>query len=279
MPGKRQRGAEQGQHRQQQDDVQGQRDVGEHAEQAVAQDHEERDQDQARHAPNSVPALTESAPSSAPTVRSSIGLSGAGSAPARSRTARSLALWVVKLPVIWPEPPRIGSWMTGAEITLLVEHDGEAVADIVLGDVAEFARADTVEAEGDHDLAGLLVDGPAPASVSRSPETITRFSTTIGGGCLRVLVAVVQQFVADGHDALRACAMSAVSSTSWKVILAVLPGLSSRRVGILQARHLHQDAVVALLLDGGLLGAQFVDAPAHDFDRLARRSACWVWVL
>src|SRR3546814_2874162 len=30
--------------------------------------------------------------------------------PARSITARSCASWSVKRPVIWPEPPVIGSW-------------------------------------------------------------------------------------------------------------------------------------------------------------------------
>ena len=39
-------------------------------------------------------------------------------------------------------------------------------------------------------------------------------------------------------------------------------------VGILQARHLHQDAVVARARDVGLFGAQFVDAAAHHFDGL-----------
>ena len=42
----------------------------------------------------------------------------AGSAPERSSTARSLARCTVKLPLICPVPPRIGSRMTGAEITL-----------------------------------------------------------------------------------------------------------------------------------------------------------------
>ena len=37
------------------------------------------------------------------------------SAPARSSTERSLASLTVKLPVIWPEPPVIGDWMTGDE--------------------------------------------------------------------------------------------------------------------------------------------------------------------
>ena len=65
-----------------------------------------------------LPEAIESAPRLAPTVRSSITVSLAGSAPDRSVTARSLASATVKLPLIWPEPPRIGSRMTGAETTL-----------------------------------------------------------------------------------------------------------------------------------------------------------------
>ena len=61
----------------------------------------------------------ESAPRLAPTVRSSMTVSLAGSAPERSSTARSFACCTVKLPLICPVPPRIGSRMTGAEITLL----------------------------------------------------------------------------------------------------------------------------------------------------------------
>ena len=44
-------------------------------------------------------------------------LSVAGSAPARSSTARSLALWTVKLPLICAWPPRIASRMFGADST------------------------------------------------------------------------------------------------------------------------------------------------------------------
>ncbi|MNL58013.1 hypothetical protein D3C87_1816130 [compost metagenome] len=61
----------------------------------------------------------ESAPRLASTVRSSITLRLAGSAPARNSTARSLAEAVVKLPLIWPEPPVIGCWITGAVMTVL----------------------------------------------------------------------------------------------------------------------------------------------------------------
>src|SRR5437660_1218846 len=65
------------------------------------------------------PAWIESAPSSAPTVRSSRIVIGAGRAPARSSSARSLADCTVKLPEMMPLPPVIGSRITGALITLL----------------------------------------------------------------------------------------------------------------------------------------------------------------
>ena len=52
-------------------------------------------------------------------MRSSITVSGAGSAPARISSASSLAACTVKLPEICPWPPVIGSRITGAEITLL----------------------------------------------------------------------------------------------------------------------------------------------------------------
>ena len=64
-----------------------------------------------------MPARIESRPRLGPTVRSSTIVSFAGSEPARSRMARSLADSTVKLPLIWPEPPRIGSRICGAEIT------------------------------------------------------------------------------------------------------------------------------------------------------------------
>ena len=65
-----------------------------------------------------MPAWIESAPSSGPTVRSSITFSATGSLPERSAIASWLALSTVKLPVICALPPRIGSLMFGAESTL-----------------------------------------------------------------------------------------------------------------------------------------------------------------
>ena len=42
-------------------------------------------------------------------------------------------------------------------------------------------------------------------------------------------------------------------------------------LGVLLARHLDQDAVLALALDGRLAGADLVDSPADDLERLAHR--------
>ena len=46
--------------------------------------------------------------------------------------------------------------------------------------------------------------------------------------------------------------------------------------GVLLARHLHENAVDALLLDGRLARADLVDAPAHDLDRLLHRPAAQI---
>ena len=62
------------------------------------------------------PALIESWPKSGPTVLSSIMFNGAGNAPDLNNKARSVADWKVKLPLIWPLPPKIASLITGALI-------------------------------------------------------------------------------------------------------------------------------------------------------------------
>ena len=64
------------------------------------------------------PAFIESSPRLGPTVLSSNTFIGAGSEPALSKTAKSLAVSGEKLPLIFPEPPVIGSRICGALITL-----------------------------------------------------------------------------------------------------------------------------------------------------------------
>jgi len=63
------------------------------------------------------PLRMESAPKSGPTVLSSSTITGAGSAPALSMTARSLAWSGEKLPVICACPEGIGSRIMGADTT------------------------------------------------------------------------------------------------------------------------------------------------------------------
>jgi hypothetical protein len=62
-----------------------------------------------------IPCRMESAPSEGPTVRSSMMVTGAGSAPARSTMARSRASSTVNCPVMTARPPGIRSLMRGAE--------------------------------------------------------------------------------------------------------------------------------------------------------------------
>ena len=122
-----------------------------------------------------MPFSIESWPRPGPTVRSSMMVSGAGSAPARSRIARSFAAC---------DREAAGDLAGAAEDRLadhrrrdhlVVEHDGERPADILLRHLREPARAGGVEAEGDDRLAGALVEAGCASSRS-SPDTTTRFS-------------------------------------------------------------------------------------------------------
>ena len=183
----------------------------------------------------------------APTTRSSTIVSLAGSAPERSWIASWLALSTVKLPLIWPEPPRIGSRIDGRRDHLVVEHDGERAADVVLGEVAELARARLVEAEGDDRLVGALVEARL-----RVDELVAAHHRRLAAARGAALLALARRI----DLVARAAGASAsppppiiVGCTSWKVSFAVLPISSLSCVGVLQARHLHEDAVAALAHD------------------------------
>jgi len=117
----------------------GDRDVGEQAEQPVGQKHEHDDHDRADIGRKF--AFFRSSPGQAPAPRCapSMIVSGAGRAPARSRIDRSLAACTVKLPEICPEPPVIGSRITGAEITSLSSTMAKGLTDILRGGLREFA--------------------------------------------------------------------------------------------------------------------------------------------
>ena len=106
-------------------------------------------------------------------------VSGAGSAPARSRIARSLALCTVKLPEICPEPPRIGSRITGAEITSLSSTMANGLPTFSCVTCANL-RAPLVLKR--NETIGSLVrwSKPGCASVRSPPDTSTRFSIRYG---------------------------------------------------------------------------------------------------
>ena len=122
-----------------------------------------------------VPALIESAPRSGPTVRSSRMMSGAGKAPARSNSARSVADCTVKLPEMTPLPPRIGSRMTGAVITLPSRTMANGLPTFSF--VASPKRRPPAESNLKLTTASLFLK-VGWASTSRSPLTITRLRTT-----------------------------------------------------------------------------------------------------
>ena len=105
-----------------------------------------------------LPDSIESAPRLAPTVRSSMTVSLAGSAPDRSSTARSFASLhgEIAADLAGAAEDRLADDRRGDH--LVVEHDGEGQADILLGHLAEALGAGGVEAEGHHRLAGALIE-------------------------------------------------------------------------------------------------------------------------
>ena len=217
--------------------------------------------------PAILPAEIESAPRLGPTVRSSTMVRLAGRAPARNSTARSLAPWTVKLPEIWPVPPRMGSRICGRGNHLVVEDDGEQLADILLRCLSEALSALGIEAERHDRFAGALV------------ERCLRVDEIFAGNDDAVLDQIGhRRIVGRIHDrrAGRRTALDGLLDRNGLVDhlegqLCRLAENVLQPLRVLQARHLHQDAVRALALDDRLGGAEFVDAPADHLDRLGER--------
>ncbi len=124
-----------------------------------------------------VPASTESAPSPGPTVRSSRIFKGAGSAPARSKIAKSFAVSTEKLPVMRPDPPKIGERITGADITLSSSTIANGLPTLALVTSPNFLPPAESNLKS---TSGSPVCGSKPtlASTRRSPLTMTRLRIT-----------------------------------------------------------------------------------------------------
>ena len=189
-------------------------------------------------------------------------VSGAGSAPARSRIARSLADCTVKLPEICPAPPGIGSRMTGAEITLLSSTIANGlptfcwVASANLRAPVELKRKLTIGSP-------LRWSKPGCASIRSPPETSTRFSMRYFCAALAVENFRIRRRMRR-QRLLRRHRQVDHAEIELRGLAENL--LQPRRV--LQARHLHQNAVGALALDRRLDQAELVDAALDDLDRL-----------
>ena len=207
-----------------------------------------------------MPISIASAPRSAPTVRSSITVSGAGRAPARSSAERSVVCCTREAAADLARAADDRLADDGRAQHLAVEHDGERLADIGARDVAELPRAEIVEAERDDRLV-RLIESEARASVSRSPETAMRSSTGYG--------LPVRRRAACRCPAARSCVPGGPSM--WKVSFAVLPSSVADPLRVLHAGQLHQDAVGADALDRRLGDADLVDAAADDFEALLDR--------
>ena len=180
-----------------------------------------------------LPARIESAPRSGPTVRSSRMVSGAGKAPARSSNARSFASTVVKLPEMMPEPPMIGSRMTGALMTLPSSTMAKGRPTFALVTLPNFLAPVVSKRK-------LITGRPCSTvgweSTRVSPATMIRFFTTYSMG--RPVVGSISSSegrISEPGGGLppraRISAAETVVSTRRKFILAVWPSNLLTRSG------------------------------------------------
>src|SRR3990170_1855077 len=191
-----------------------------------------------------LPASIESAPRSAPTVRSSITVSGAGSAPARSSSARSRALSTVKLPLMMPLPPRMASRITGAEMILsssTMAKRRPTFFEVASPNLRAPSESNLKEITGRPPWSKLCC-----ASTRFSPATSALFSMHSADSA-RPLHHMERELCFRADQPLQL-------------------------FDVRDARHLHDDAVLALAHDGRLARAGFIDAAANHLDRLFDRA-------
>ena len=234
------------------------------------------------------PARTASAPRSAPTVFCSITFSGAGSAPDFSSSASWVALSMVKLPVIWPWPPMIGSDDPGAEITLLSSTMAKRWPTFSVVTWPKRWAPGPLRRNSTTGVVGLLVE----ALLGVGQHARRRPRRALDHDEARRLAWSLRRAAPRRPAARRwsaSCGAARVSSTIWKVSLAVWPIDVLQLLRIALAGRLDGDPVGALLADVGLLGAQEVDPAADDLDRLGdgvaasccdrRRAISAIWKL
>ena len=154
---------------------------------------------------------------------------------------------------------------------LVVEHDGEWQADILLGHQGEALGAGGVEAEGHHRLAGALieaglrVDQVLATDQDRALKHIGDLRRPLRRAARRT---AIDQLVADrdlfGLGDLRRVDRGV---DQLELELAGLADQLLQPLDVLDAGHLHEHAVTSLALDAGLGRAERIDAPPDGLDR------------
>ncbi len=192
-------------------------------------------------------------PARGPMVRSSRKVSSAGSAPARSSTASLVDSSTVKLPVMMPEPPGMCALDHRGRDHLVVQHDGEGLADVA----RPCSRRTCARPAG---LKRKLTAGrpfwskAGCASVSSSPVTTGVGSSDVVDALL-VHATAASRCPARGRRRRSTCGRR----PGWKVSSRGGADQLLQLLGRADAGHLDQDAVVALALDRGLARADLVD--------------------
>ena len=227
--GQRQRRVEQRQHAEDHRDVDRDRDVGEQAEQAVGHQHEDDHHAPRRRKTTVLPLAIE--------VLAEAGADGALLDDGERRRQRAGAQQdgeVVgalhgEVAGNLPEPPRIGSRITGAEITSLSSTMANGLPTFSCVTWAKLRAPRGVEAEGDDRLAGALVEaGLRVGQVLARDEDALLDHVRLPW----FLAGAVEHFVVRRHVGPAAPAPAArLTSTMRKSSLAVLPSSSFSRVG------------------------------------------------
>ncbi len=146
---------------------------------------------------------------------------------------------------------------------LVVEHDGEGLAHVVLGELAEPAGAGIVEAEIDDRLVGARIEGRVggrqliAAHDRRLAQNLVAF---------RLVDARIDLETGGNPGGLRLGGRQ----RGMHLVKAQTRSLADQLLelgGIGKPRHLHENAAGALAHDIGLGGAHGVDAPPHGLDR------------
>ena len=261
--GQRQRGVEQRQQAEDHGDVDGDRDIGEHAEQPIGHQHEDDDHDRTDIGCEFAlldRILAEPRPDGAFLDHRQWRRQRAGAQQDREIVGGLHGEIAGNLPGAAGD--RFADHGRGNH--LVVEHDRKRLPDILRRRLREFARSGGVEAEADDRLARALVEARlrvgqiAAGNQHLLLDDVGRFRRGrthqhLGIGRHPARLRLVRRHGGIDHAEFH------------------LGGLADQFLQpgrILQARHLHQDAIGALALDHRFDGAELVDAAFDDLDRL-----------